>query len=187
MPMLLRCRRGVLCKQTSSRCSGRVPVFRSIHDNHHAPTFKERLSRLRQNGTPEIAIGSLIIAVVGVDYMLQLRNDQHRQDTVKQLEMEVHRDAILSRKEDQELITKGLEPKFKCVIRAVPDQFDGHKVLRNCKVGDVVDVIEEGVGPDRMYNLCSITRRTPNTDNEQGVSIGWFPTSCLQKVDESNS
>lgn len=178
--MLLHCRRGVLRKQTSA-------VFRSMHDNHQPPTFKERLSRLRYNGTPEIAIGSLIITVVGVDYMLQLRNDQQRQDMVKQLEMQVHRDAIISRKEDKELIQKGLDPKFRCVIRTVPDQFDGHKVLRNCKVGDIVDVLEEGVGPDRMYNLCSITRRTPNNDKKQGVSIGWFPTSCLQKIDEANS
>ena len=86
-------------------------------------------------------------------------------------------------------------PLFQCTIRKAPQNFDGHKCLKNVKVGDVVNVIEEGVGPEGQYNLCSIVRSTTTAkknnnggdddgnDSVENVSIGWFPCSCLEKME----
>ncbi|KAL9188734.1 hypothetical protein ACHAXT_007112 [Thalassiosira profunda] len=156
-------------------------------------TFRERIGEWRRNGTPEIAVGATILALVGIDYILQTRNDEQRGDMYRQLEREVRRDEATSRREDKKLLDGGAaaRAKFQCVVRKVPQNFDGHKCLKNVKVGDVVGVIEEGVGPDGMYNLCSIERGSAKNAGKESAgdeggkrtSIGWFPCSCLQKIE----
>ena len=150
------------------------------------------MRELRRNGTPEIAVGTIILAVVGIDYALQVRNDQQRDEMYKQLEREVRRDEATTRIKDKKMLDEGLTTKikFKCTIRKVPQAFDGHKCLKNVKVGDIVGVIEEGVGPDGQYNLCSIERGTAKkqakedaSEKEQRYSIGWYPCSCLEKIE----
>lgn len=151
--------------------------------------FRDRFGEYRRNGVPEIIFGSLIIALIGVDYILQTRNDQQRETMYKQLERAVRRDEATSRMEDRRMLDEAAATtsKFKCVIRKVPLNFDGHKCLKNVKVGDVVSVIEEGVGPGGQYNLCSIERMSTklgvsSSERDPRTSIGWFPCSCLEKV-----
>lgn len=113
---------------------------------------------------------------------------------IRQFEQEVKQDEALSRKEERELINNNnnggvdiiTKTKFQCLVRRIPKQFDGHKCLTNLKVGDVVNVLQEGVGPDNKYNLCSI-ERTPaaastTSHDEKRISVGWFPCSCLEKI-----
>jgi hypothetical protein len=73
--------------------------------------------------------------------------------------------------------------KFHCTIRRVPQNFDGHKCLQNVKVGDVVGVLDEGVGPGGQYNLCMIERVKELSYDDPRFSIGWFPCSCLEKLE----
>ena len=157
-------------------------------------SFRERLRDLRQNGTPEIAIGSVVLALLGIDYILQVRNDTQREDMYRQLERGVRHDEAISREEDRKMLSQGMatKSKFKCIIRKVPPNFDGHKCLKDVKVGDVISVIEESVGPGGQYSLCFIERGSTATNNagkdslayeQSSVSIGWFPCSCLQKID----
>jgi hypothetical protein len=90
---------------------------------------------------------------------------------------------MTSRNEEKRMIAEDMvntSLKFKCIVRRVPEQFDGHKCLQNIKVGDVVGVLEEGIGPGGQYNLCSIERNA--ADKENKFSIGWFPCSCLEKL-----
>lgn len=169
--------------------------YRQVHDKPSGSvssnTFRERLGELRRNGTPEIAFGSIILALAGIDYLLQVRNDEQRDGAYRQLEREVRRDEVTTRKEDRRMMNEGVaaKSKFECTIRKVPQNFDGHKCLKNVKVGDVVGVIEEGVGPGGQYNLCTIDRGAgknignDSQEGEQKVSIGWFPCSCLQKME----
>ena len=152
-----------------------------------ASPLRESLSELRRNGTPEIVFGGLILTVVGIDYYLQQRTDQQKNEMIRQFEQEVKQDEAISRKEEKELIKQGgadMTTKFKCTVRRVPKQFDGHKCLTNLKVGDVVNVLQEGVGPDNKYNLCSIHRsHLPKAaEDEKRISIGWFPCNCLEKI-----
>ena len=159
-------------------------------------TFRERLVELRRNGKPEIIFGSIILTLAGIDYILQRRSDKEKDDMFQQLEREVKIDEESTRKEERLMLLDGAahKSKFQCIIRKVPQNFDGHKCLKNVKVGDVVGIIEEGVGPGGQYNLCSIERTTAaksasqdSTDNdssEEKISIGWFPCSCLQKIEQ---
>ena len=67
---------------------------------------------------------------------------------------------------------------FQCIVRRIPMNFDGHKCLTGLEVGDVLDIVEEGVGPGGVYNLCI---KRDNKDGELD-RIGWFPCSCLEVV-----
>jgi len=174
---------------------------RQIHDvnsstSSSASTFRERLAILRRNGTPEITIGLIILGVVGIDYALQTRTDNQRDDMYRELEREVRKDEEKTRNEDRRMLNNGTATKYKfqCIIRKVPQTFDGHKCLKDVKEGDIVGVIEEGVGPGGQYNLCSIERGTTKEgdtvkDTKEGgtkdVSIGWFPCSCLEKLEKT--
>lgn len=158
----------------SLRCNNAI---RQIHDNHNVPpTF---FGRLRSNGTPEIIIGTTILIVAGIDYTLQKRNDDDRTEMMRELERKVNVDAEITRKEmDGKMKLKTL---FKCIVRQVPPSFDGHRCLTDVQVGDVLDVLEEGVGPGRQYNLCSIDRCSKENSD---VSVGWFPCVCLEPIKE---
>jgi hypothetical protein len=88
---------------------------------------------------------------------------------------------------------------FHCVIRK-------NAGLKHClsgvQLGDVVEVLEEGVGPDKAYNLCRLAakQQQPAHNNEgNGESpsatmpslsrdvCGWFPIRWLQKLDHYES
>ncbi|KAL3758321.1 hypothetical protein ACHAWU_004286 [Discostella pseudostelligera] len=184
-------------KPKNGRIHSREFTLRNCRQIHGKPSdtswstaLRDRFNEYRRNGVPEIIFGSFIFALVGIDYILQTRNDQQRETMYKQLEREVRRDEATSRKEDRRMLEEGIASmsKFKCIIRKVPLNFDGHKCLKNVKVGDVVTVLEEGVGPGGQYNLCSIDRDATTTgvessENEPRISIGWYPCSCLQKIE----
>ena len=164
---------------------------RSTQQSTFSP-LRERLRELRRNGTPEIVFGGLLLAVGSADYYLQQRNDQQRNEMIRRFEEEVKQDEEISRREERDLINSnggaGMKSLFQCVVRKVPQQFDGHKCLTNMKVGDVVNVLQEGVGPDNKYNLCSIERSdasSSNTSKEKFISIGWYPCSCLEKIERT--
>jgi hypothetical protein len=45
-----------------------------------------------------------------------------------------------------------------------------------------VEVLQEGIGPNRAYNLC---RLPAHPDEPLSTDIyGWFPTRWLQKLDD---
>jgi hypothetical protein len=48
--------------------------------------------------------------------------------------------------------------------------------LMGVKEGDILDVLEEGVGPDKFYNLCR-----QNDENGKPVAIGWYPSVYTSK------
>jgi len=67
---------------------------------------------------------------------------------------------------------------FHCVIRRTRGFTH---CLSNIQVGDVVEILQEGVGPDQEYNLC----RLPAPPNEHvRDTVGWFPIRWLQKLDD---
>ncbi|KAL7543781.1 hypothetical protein ACHAWF_007458 [Thalassiosira exigua] len=182
--------RAQLHRGNSSRCSRR-----NVHGDSAGPppsAFRRRLGEWRRNGSPEIAVGVAILGLVGVERLLQARDENQREDVYRRLEREVRRDEEASRAGDEKLTDEGgaaAEIKFKCVVRKVPRQFDGHKCLKDVRVGDVVGVLEENVGPGGGYNLCSVERGNPrggdgdSVNDGQKVSVGWFPCSCLQKIE----
>lgn len=67
---------------------------------------------------------------------------------------------------------------FRCVVRQ-EYKMGGSHGLKGVKVDDILDVLEEGVGPGKYYNMC---RRTdPETGN--ALSVGWYPIAFLEKME----
>jgi hypothetical protein len=69
--------------------------------------------------------------------------------------------------------------KFQCIVKRIPIMFDGHLSLVEVKENDIVDVLEESVGPDKLYNVCR-----PVKARCEPLPVGWFPKNCLQKIEQ---
>lgn len=55
----------------------------------------------------------------------------------------------------------------------------GPRYLRNLRVGDIVDILEESVGPGQAYHMCRVR------DAQGNVSVGWYPIAFLQDVEDA--
>ena len=75
---------------------------------------------------------------------------------------------------------------FHCVIRK-------NSGLTHClsgvQLGDVVEVLEEGVGPEKAYNLCRLPAKeeTAGQSSLSRDTYGWFPIRWLQKLEHYES
>lgn len=138
----------------------------------------------KRNGTPELIIGTAIIAVVGVDYVLQEQQEVSRIDIMHSLKTAIRQDeAEQSRMDEGNDKNNGDQEieLFDCIVKRIPKYFDGSKSLMGVAVGDKVSVLEERVGPDKMYHLCRLEKKAVEVDKTVS-SIGWFPISCLEKI-----
>ena len=119
----------------------------------------------RRPGTPLIAFGWTLVGILLVDRLLQYRQAREVQETIGILEGEgtTSRSDLFAQWSDRPAL-------FQCVIRQT-SQLGGSNMLHHVKEGDVVDVLEEGVGPERIFNLCR---------NEK--SIGWYPMRYMEKL-----
>jgi hypothetical protein len=76
--------------------------------------------------------------------------------------------------------TEGSRPfLFYCVIRKTKGMTHS---MSNIQVGDVVEVLEEGVGPNNEYNLCRFP--APQDQPHALDTVGWFPIRWLQKLED---
>jgi hypothetical protein len=73
------------------------------------------------------------------------------------------------------------ETKLYCVVRRAQGWNVTH-CLTGVHLGDVVEVLQEGVGPNQEYNLCRLPADENSTIQED--VIGWFPIRFLQKMDD---
>jgi len=151
------------------------PIYkqpRRFMTTQQKPTWK-------QNGTPEIVIGTTLLTLLGIDYYLQKQQDASRKDIMVSLQSAIKHDETekdTARETDLEK-EKDMDKLFDCIVRRIPKYFDGSRCLMGVEVGDQVSILEEGVGPDGMYHLC----RMQKAESDAPV-VGWFPTSCLEKL-----
>lgn len=76
---------------------------------------------------------------------------------------------------------------FYCVVRKSTGLTH---CLTGAQLGDVVEVLEEGVGPDRAYNLCRLPVKEKPGQPSMSLSrdaYGWFPIRWLQKMEHYES
>jgi len=118
------------------------------------------------------------------DWVFGNRTKGHNEELRQKFLAEQHRHHPNSH-EDSDDYLSSLETKptlFHCVIR----QSTG---LTHCvsgvQLGDVVEVLEEGVGPDRAYNLCRLPAKAQSSLSTD--SYGWFPIRWSQKLDHYES
>ena len=65
---------------------------------------------------------------------------------------------------------------FTCKVVDTHASLDGTLMLRNVKVGDVVQVLTAEIGPGQAYHLC----RLGSSANPQAV--GWYPKDFLKQL-----
>ena len=148
-----------------------------------------------------------------VDTMIQKYNDSSpsisKNDVLRQLELAIEKDEMTKHKSTNlastihpllDLNGKEKATLYKCQIMKIPKYFDGTRSLKNVGVNDVVEVVQEFVGPDSNYHLCKIEKKgkkeetsskpTSITENnsiiienmESRYEYGWFPITCLKNL-----
>ena len=145
-------------------------------------TTQEPKSNWKNNGVPEMIIGTTILALVGIDTLLQQQQEASKQEIILNLKSAMRNDEARDKEKSISDISSKRKTLFECVIRRIPKYFDGSKCLMNVEVGDKVSIIEERVGPDGMYHLCRLERNEEKDVNNDIVQTGWFPISCLEKL-----
>lgn len=131
------------------------------------------------SGSILLGLGWGGLALMGLDRYLQWQQRTERQEAVMGLEEQIQRDRRQLQEE-----WRDKSAKFQCIIRREYKEMSGSYGLRGVLLGDVVDVLDEAVGPEQAYNLC----RIHNADgNNEDVQIGWFPISFMEKVPHKKS
>ena len=128
----------------------------------------------RRNGTLEIGLGGCLLGVLLVDRCLHEYQMHQRLESRRLLQADAN--AYHDNPEERQRWMTQTNVLFRCVVRQLPG-LDGTKCLTHVRVGDVVEVLEEQVGPGQVYHLC---RR--KGEDGQPISVGWFPTFCLERI-----
>lgn len=127
----------------------------------------------RRRGSLLIGLGWALLGLVAVDQALQYKQEQEAMEHQRLLH-------IMQKEANEENETQwdtSLPSLFKCKISHTEVSLDGTKMLRNIGVGDVVEVLEAGIGPNQAYHLC----RNP-ASNRPG-SVGWYPAKFMERID----
>jgi hypothetical protein len=131
-----------------------------------------RLRRWWYDGTILLTIGWTAFGLVVVDRGLQYLDSSNVEQVIDMVEDE-------TKQKRQELLAKFWDAPtlYRSTVK-IGFKLEGSHGLKYVEVEDVVDVIEEEVGPGNYYNLCRT--KDPNGDVK---SIGWYPVSYLQKIE----
>jgi len=135
-------------------------------------------SKLRQwwdNGNILIGFGWTLCAVLALDRYLLYSESRNVDIAMAEIEQESNdkRAEIFDVHRDDPV-------QFQCTVRQAY-RMGGSHALMHVQVGDVIDVLHEGVGPQELYNLCRISQ------NGHVWSIGWYPVQYLEKVQEPST
>ena len=130
----------------------------------------EKLRDLWNSGTILMGLGGAGIALLVIDRTLQYFDRQEAKQIMASIQEEQAQKQIALF--DKHKNTPSL---FECTVK-IAYKMGGTHGLKDVKEGQVVQVLEQAVGPQGHYNLC-------RTVDEQGnpVSIGWYPISYLEK------
>jgi hypothetical protein len=131
-------------------------------------------SKYLQDGTVLIGVGKFLLIGAGAGFLLMQFWDYQRDKLFNEFKA---MNQNISESDTHEIESwHKKKPLFDCIVRAKVMNFDGYKCLTGVSVGDRVQVLEENVGPGKLYTLC---RRVD--ENGSVLSLGWYPTNCLAK------
>jgi hypothetical protein len=130
----------------------------------------KRIRDMWNSGTILMGIGGAGLTLLVVDRTLQYMDNQQARNVMAEVKDEQARkqQALF----DQYMNATAL---FECTIKIVY-KMGGTHGLSNVKQGEVVQVLQEQVGPQGHYNLC---RKVDEQGNQ--VAIGWYPISFMEK------
>jgi hypothetical protein len=120
-----------------------------------------------------IGLGWALLGLVTVDQLLQYKQEREAEERRRLLYL-MQEEA---NEENEAEWDSSLPILFECKIVHTEAMLDGTKMLRNIGVGDVVEVLEAGIGPNKAYHLC----RNPSSDRPG--STGWYPIEFMERID----
>jgi hypothetical protein len=130
------------------------------------------------NGSILIGLGWSGLALLALDrYLLhQIQNDSETM-------IETIRDESMRQKQALVAVWRDQPALYECIIRREYKNMGGSHGLVGVAVGDVVQVLQQGVGPNLQYNLCRVPRqRTIGDEEEQAEAIGWYPMAFMEQI-----
>ena len=155
--------------------SGRSAAQLQTHRSHSSGSSNNN-NDWKRNGTPELFVGFSILGFLAIEKIIELQQTNDRKKFMQSMKTVLRHERMALDEENDEgkEIDGSKKALFKCTIRRIPKNFDGSMALKGTKVGEVVEVLEERVGPDGMYHKV-------RHENKNGSkAIGWFPISCLE-------
>jgi hypothetical protein len=158
---------------TDGVCSGRR---RFLSNNHTS-----RQAQPKRGGGYLIGFGWALLGVVAVDQALQYYQDQQRAEISATL-ADMQRQADFEQAADW---PQDLPVLWEYQIGRIEASLDGVKMLRNIQIGDTVEILQEGVGPNRAYHLCRVkgSSKTPSSSSSSSSSMGWYPIQYLKEIE----
>ena len=120
-----------------------------------------------------MGFGWAALGLLTIDRALQFLDNQDSDQIIDMLEEE-------TQQKRQELQSKYWDAPalYKSKV-TLEYKMGGSHGLKDVQLGDIVEVLQEKVGPGEYYHLC-------RTMDEKGEvqSIGWYPCSYLEKAPE---
>lgn len=167
----------VLASSSSSFSTVHASAATVVADTAVRRNSSRLLREWWDNGNMLLILGWTGLAVFTLDRFLQYQQRIDARDMAESIvyDSKLQRKALLLKWKDQPAL-------FNCVIRREYKQMGGSYGLRGILVGDIVEVLEEAIGPDKHYNLCRIQKDDGSGGNEE--QIGWFPMSFMEKIEE---
>lgn len=155
--------------------SVRVSIQRAKQFSTENKVPEKAPSKIRQlwdDGTILLSLGFSSLFLVAVDRFLQYQNKQEVTETVQDIRQQVEekRREMMERYQDSPTL-------FQCKV-VEEYKMGGSHGLKGVKVGDVVDILQEDVGPGEYYHLC----RTRDAETADVLSIGWYPQGYMEPI-----
>ena len=125
-----------------------------------------------------IKFGWFLLGVVAIDQALQYKQEYEAKQHLEAIQ-QMQQEANLENSVDWDM---SLPTKFECKVSQIEPSLDGVKMLRNIRVGDIVEVMEAGTGPNEAYHLCRVRSSKNNKKTIKVGDVGWYPIYCLEKV-----
>lgn len=161
----------------SNRIQAPRQMQRSLQSNCGRQTtrrlFSTPPSSDSRRGGLFIGLGWTLLGLVALDQVLQYRQQQEANERIELLSSMQHEADEMNQVEwDISLPTL-----FQCKILHVEPSLDGTKMLSNIRAGDIVEIMESGVGPNKAYHLC----KRP-AEGRRKESIGWYPIQFMENI-----
>jgi len=159
-------------------------------------------AKINERGGIWIYLGWSLLGLVGVDQALQYKQEQDDNEKRTMLaRMQIDADNASVNVADWD---ESLPKMFTCKILHVDPGLDGTKMLtrrqnsshsntattRNginpdIQKGNLVEILEAGVGPSQGYHLCRLQQAKSGNDNDSAAPavVGWYPIDYLERVD----
>lgn len=154
--------------------------------------------KINERGGIWIYIGWTILGLVGLDQALQYKQEQEDNERRQMLaEMQLDADNASFNVADWD---ETLPTLFTSKILHVDPGLDGTKMLTrnksqserggsrsginlNIHKGDVVEILEAGVGPSQRYHLCRMRQQKSDSSDAATAVVGWYPIDYLERLE----